>query len=150
MIWHSVTTTLHVYLFWKTNCFDFPFENVLSIKSLICVSVLQTVRVLLTSLNCYMSTLRLVHHALFLKHACSKSNNTNARLMAFALSLALDRTFGKHDGNLSHGKFLLFFFDHSFSKSTISQISSGITELSSRLDDCIAKLSIHNCLQTRH
>ena len=25
--------------------------------------------------------------------------------MAFALSLALDYTFGKHDGNLSHGKF---------------------------------------------
>ena len=25
--------------------------------------------------------------------------------MAFALSLALDPTFGKHDGKLSHGKF---------------------------------------------
>ena len=88
-----------------TNCFDFPFENVLSIKSLVCVSMLQMVRILLTSLNCYMSTLRLVHHALFLTHTCWKSNNTNARLMAFAPSLALDPTFGKHDGNLSLGKF---------------------------------------------
>ena len=97
-----------------------------------------------------MSTLRLVHHALFLTHACWKSNNTNARLMVFALSLALDPTVGKHDGNLSHGKFSYSFFVRSFSEPTISQISSGITELSSRLDDCIAKLSIQNCLQTRH
>ena len=146
MIWHPVTTTLHVYLSWKTDkLLWLPIRKRIRYK-VACICVL----VLLTSLNCYMSTLRLVHHALFLKHACSKSNNTNARLMAFAISLALDRTFGKHDGNLSHGKKKLFFFDHSFSKSTISQISSGITELSSRLDDCIAKLSIHNCLQTRH
>ena len=40
--------------------------------------------VLLTSLNCCMSTPRLVHYALFLTPACWKSNNTNARLMAFA------------------------------------------------------------------
>ena len=89
----------------QTNCFGFPLENVLSTKSLVCVSMLQTVLVLLTCLNCYMSTLHLVHYALFLTHACWKSNNTNARLMAFALSLALDPTSGKHDGNLSHGKF---------------------------------------------
>ena len=44
----------------------------------------------------------------------------------------------------------LILFVRSFSEPTISQISSGITELSSRLDDCIAKLSIQNCLQTRH
>ena len=36
------------------------------IKSLTCVSMLQMVLVLLTSLNCYMSTLRLVHYALLL------------------------------------------------------------------------------------
>ena len=41
-------------------------------------------------------TLRLVHYALLLTPACWKSNNTNARLMAFVLSLALDRTFGIH------------------------------------------------------
>ena len=60
-----------------------------------------------------MSTLRLVHYALFLTHACWKSNNTNARLMVFTLSLALDPTVGKHDGNLSHGKFSYsFLFAH--------------------------------------
>ena len=51
---------------------------------------------LLTSLNCCMSTLHLVHYVLLLTPACSKSNNTNARLMAFAPSLALDPTFGIH------------------------------------------------------
>ena len=35
--WHPVTTTQ--YLSWK-NCTGFPFQNVLSIKSLLCVSVL--------------------------------------------------------------------------------------------------------------
>ena len=52
--------------------------------------------VLLIFLNCYLSTLRLVHYALLLTPACWKSNNTNARLMAFAPSLALDPTFGTH------------------------------------------------------
>ena len=54
------------------------------------------VQVLLTSLNCYMSTLRLVHYALLLAPAYLKSNNTKARLMVFAPSLALDPTFGIH------------------------------------------------------
>ena len=54
------------------------------------------VLVLLTSLNCCMSTLHLVHYALLLTPACWKSNNTNARLTASALSLALDPTFGIH------------------------------------------------------
>ena len=76
------------------NCTGFPFQNVLSIKSLVCVSVLLVVLVLLTTLNCCMSTLRLAHYALLLTLACWKSNNTNARLMAFAPSLALDPTFG--------------------------------------------------------
>ena len=35
--WHPVTTTQHVS--WK-NCTGFPFQNVLSIKSLVCVSML--------------------------------------------------------------------------------------------------------------
>ena len=35
--WHPATTTQHVS--WK-NCTGFPFQNVLSIKSLVCVSVL--------------------------------------------------------------------------------------------------------------
>ena len=54
------------------------------------------VLVLLTSLNCCMSTLRLVHYALLLTPACWKFNNTNARVMAFSPSLALDLTFGIH------------------------------------------------------
>ena len=44
----------------------------------------------------YLSELRLVHYALLLTPAYRKSNNTNARLMAFAPSLALDHTFGIH------------------------------------------------------
>ena len=39
------------------------------IKLLVCISVLYMVLVLLTSLNCYMSTLRLVHYALLLTPA---------------------------------------------------------------------------------
>ena len=35
--WHPVTTTQH--LSWK-NCTGFPFQNIFSIKSLVCVSVL--------------------------------------------------------------------------------------------------------------
>ena len=37
-----------------------------------------------------------VHYALLLTPACWKSNNTNARLMASALSLALGPTVGIH------------------------------------------------------
>ena len=48
-----VTTTQHI---WK-NCAGFPFQNILSIKSLVCVSVLLVVLVLLISLNCCMSML---------------------------------------------------------------------------------------------
>ena len=77
----------------EKNCTGFPFQNVLSIKSLVCVSV---VLVLLISLNCCMSTLHLVHYALLLTPACWKSNNTNARLMASAPPLALDPTFEIH------------------------------------------------------
>ena len=54
------------------------------------------VLVLLTPLNCCMSTLCLIHYALLLTPACWKSNNTNARLTAFVPSLALDPTFGIH------------------------------------------------------
>ena len=44
-------------------------------------------------------TLHLVHYALLLTPACWKSNNTNARLMVSAPSLALDPTFGIHSNN---------------------------------------------------
>ena len=73
------------------------------------------VLVLLTSLNCCMSRLRLVHYTLLLTPECWKSNNTNARLMAFAASLALDPTFRIHsDKTLDTaqpclGFFVLFF-----------------------------------------
>ena len=50
----------------------------------------------LTFLNCHMSTLHLVHYALLLTPTCWKSSNTNARVMTFVLSLALDPTFGIH------------------------------------------------------
>ena len=51
-----------------------------------CMCFSAMVLVLLTSLNCCMSTLHLVHYALLLTPACWKSNNTNARLTASALS----------------------------------------------------------------
>ena len=73
-----------------------PISERIKYKVAVCVSVLWMVLVLLTSLNCCMSTLRLVHYALFLTPACWKSNNTNARLMASAPSLALAPTFGIH------------------------------------------------------
>ena len=61
-----------------------------------CSEAMLVCTVLLTSLNCCMSTLRLVHYALLLTPACWKSSKTNARLVAFAPSLALDPTFGIH------------------------------------------------------
>ena len=51
---------------------------------------------LLTALNCNMSALPLVQYALLLTPACWQSINAKARLMAFALFLALDPTFGIH------------------------------------------------------
>ena len=50
--WHPATTTQQ--LSWKI-CIGFPFQKVLNIKSLVCVSTLCMVLVLLTFLNCYMS-----------------------------------------------------------------------------------------------
>ena len=73
-----------------------PISERIKYKLLACVSVLQMVLVLLTSLNCCMSTLRLVLYALLLTPTCWKSNNTDRRLMAFAPSLALDPPFGIH------------------------------------------------------
>ena len=72
------------------NCTGFLFQNVLSR-----LYVFQCYK-WFWSLNCCMSTLCLVRYALLLTPACWKSNNTNARLMAFASSLALDPTFGIH------------------------------------------------------
>ena len=63
--------------------------------------------VLLTSLNSYISTLRLARFALLRIPACSKSNNTNARLTAFALSLTLDPMFGIHSHKTSGNAQLL-------------------------------------------
>ena len=59
----------------KKNCTGFPFQNVLNInvlniKSLVRVSMLSMVLVLLTFLNSYMSTLRLVLYPLLLTPAC--------------------------------------------------------------------------------
>ena len=48
---------------------------------------------LLTFLNYYMYTLRLIHYVLLL----TQSSSTNARLVAFALSFALDPTFVPQD-----------------------------------------------------
>ena len=55
-------------------------------RSAILANLAEWLAITFTSLNCCMSTLRLVHYALLLTPACWKSNNTNARLMAFALS----------------------------------------------------------------
>ena len=64
--------------------------------------------VLLTFLNSYISTLRLARFALLQIPACSKSNNTNARLTAFALSLTLDPMFGIHSHKTSGNAQLLY------------------------------------------
>ena len=62
--WHPATTTQHLSC---GNWTGFPFQNVLNTKSLVSVPMLNMVLVFLTSLTCYMSTLRLVHNALLLK-----------------------------------------------------------------------------------
>ena len=63
--------------------------------------------VLFTSLNSYISTLRFARFALLRIPACSKSNNTNTRLMAFVLSLTLDPMFGIHSHKTSGNAQLL-------------------------------------------
>ena len=50
----------------------------------------------ISELLTYLSTLRLVHYALLLTPTCWKSSNTNARVVAFVLCLALDPIFGIH------------------------------------------------------
>ena len=57
--------------------------------------------VLLTSLNSYISTLRLALFSLLQIPAFSKSNNKDERLTAFALSLTLDSVFGIHSHKTS-------------------------------------------------
>ena len=52
--------------------------------------------VLLASLNSYLFMLHLTHLTLLQIRTCLKSNNTNARLMAFAFSLTSDPMFGIH------------------------------------------------------
>ena len=63
--------------------------------------------VLLTFLKSYISTLRLASFALLRIPACSKSNNTNARRTAFALSLNLDPMFWIHSHKISGNAQLL-------------------------------------------
>ena len=64
------------------NYTGFPFQSALNTKLHACASMLKMVVVLLTSLDFYISTLRLACFALLIP-ACSKSNNTNERLVAF-------------------------------------------------------------------
>ena len=91
--WHPVTTTQH--LSWK-KLHWLPISERIKYKvACMCFSAVSG------SGPAYLSELlhvytRLVHYALLLTPACWKSNNTNARLMAFAPSLALDPTFGIH------------------------------------------------------
>ena len=150
MIWHPVTTTLHVYLSWKTvKLLWLPIRKRIKYKvACMCFNTTNG------SGRAYFSELLHVYTPSRTPGSFSDTRMLKMQqLMAFALYLALDPTFGKHDGNLSRGKkkkIFFFFFFCPFSEPTISQISSGITELSSRLDDCIAKLGIQNCLQTRH
>ena len=59
------------------------------------------------TLNSYISTLRLTRFALLQIPARSKSNNTNTRPMAFALSLTLDPVFGIHSHKTSGNAQLL-------------------------------------------
>ena len=64
---HLVITTLH---FSCKSCTSFPFQSALNTKLHTCASMLWTLPVLLTSLNSYISTLRL--HASFffrIRHA---------------------------------------------------------------------------------
>ena len=96
--WHLVIITLH--LSWK-SCTGFPFQSTLNTKLHAYASMLWMDLVILTSLNSYISTLRLACFALLQVQACSKSNNTNSRLMAFALSLTLDPMFGIHSHRTS-------------------------------------------------
>ena len=92
--WHPATNTQ--LLSWRKKCSGFPFQNVLNIKSLVCVSMLQMVLVLLTSLNCYVSTFRLVHYALLLTpHAENPAIQMQDSWLSHFL-LLLGRTFGIH------------------------------------------------------
>ena len=70
-------------------------KSVQSSQCIIMISINYIIHSLIIKL-CYVSTLCLIHYALLLTPACWKYNNTNARLIAFAPSLALDPTFGIH------------------------------------------------------
>ena len=154
MIWHPVTTTLHVYLSWKTDkLLWLPIRKRIKYKVVcMCFSAINGSGPAYLSELLHVYTPSRIQNFFFLTHACWKSSNTNAKLMAFALFLALDPTFGKHDDTTETWlmvNFLILFCSLVF-RTPISQISSSNTELSSRLDDCIDKLTIQNCLQTRH
>ena len=96
--WHLVITTLH--LSWKSWT-GFPFQSALNTKLHASASMLYMDPVPLTSLNSNISALLLTRFALLQIPACSKSNNTKARLMAFAFSLTLDPMSGIHSHKTS-------------------------------------------------
>ena len=115
--WHLVITTLHIS--WK-RCIGFPFQSAVNTKLRACTSMLWMDPVLLTSLNSCISTLHLARFALRIP-VCSKSNNTNARLMAFALSLTLDPMFWIHSYKTSSNAQLFHFLRRNWKLSFFSQ-----------------------------
>ena len=108
MIWHPVTTTLHVYLSWKTDkLLWLHIRKRIKYKvACMCFSVINGSGPAYLSelLHVYTPsrTLRSSSHTCMLKIQQYKRKTHGFR--TFALSLALDPTFGKHGGNLSHGK----------------------------------------------
>ena len=92
--WHPVTTSQH--LSWKKMDWLPISERIKYKVACMCFSAISGSGPAYLSELLHVYTLRLVLYALLLTPACWKSNNTNARLMAFSLSLALDPTFGIH------------------------------------------------------
>ena len=118
--WHLVITALH--LSWK-SCTGFPFQSALNAKLHACASMLSMDLVLLTSLNSLVSTLHLTCFALFQIPTCSKSNNANARLRAFTLSvsLILECMFGIHSRKTSGNAQLFHLLKQNWKLSFFSQ-----------------------------
>ena len=107
MIWHPVTTTLHVYLCWKTDkLLWLPIGKRIKHKvDCMCFSATNGSGPAYLSelLHVYTPsrTLRSFSDTRMLKIQQHKCKTHGFR----TFSLALDPTSGKHDGNLSHGKF---------------------------------------------
>ena len=83
--WHPANTTLHLFQTAKLHWLPISEYSLFNIKSLVWVfhrvSAVNGSVVLLTSLNCYMSTLRLVHYALLLTSACQKLQEYKRRTL---------------------------------------------------------------------